>query len=573
MPADTFRVDHLRLHSPAPDPTPAPAGGGRVLDPGDPGRGRHDGVKLALAGPAWLILGEGYNRGWRASCDGKSLGEPLPVDGYANGWQVERGCREASFSFSPGMTARWLGLLSALVCLALAVAAAAAPAGAHGSQPRTARGRGSRGALAAGQGRSWRARWRARCSGAIFALRAGVVLGPLVALVLWRGVPARTLALAAGVLLAVVVPAIYVLFPPRDLGGWNTDYAKELLGAHWVGAAALTLLTLALWRVAQAERAAAPGEPGRPRRRRGYPQALVAAPTVSLVLPAYNEARRIPALLDVLRIERAGDDLASVGLELVEVVIVDDGSVDGTAALLRREAARDPRLHAVTLARNRGKGGAVAAGVAAAQGELQPDRRRGPVDPPLGDRQAARARSTGAATSPSARAPSIPRSSSARPTASGWAAATTCWSGCSPASPTATRSAASSWRPHGWRAPLLEGQLIERYAFDVETLMRARAAGYSVVEVPVVWIEEPDSSVGPAHRLADGHRHLLARLAAARAGRPAPHRARRRRRAHPRPSTERREPAAGRRAGRGRVAAALEKRLGADRAQSRPCAP
>ena len=30
----------------------------------------------------------------------------------------------------------------------------------------------------------------------------------------------------------------------------------------------------------------------------------------------------------------------------------------------------------------------------------------------------------------------------------------------------------------------------------METLVRARAAGYTVKEVPVVWIEDPDSSVG-----------------------------------------------------------------------------
>jgi dolichyl-phosphate beta-glucosyltransferase len=50
--------------------------------------------------------------------------------------------------------------------------------------------------------------------------------------------------------------------------------------------------------------------------------------------------------------------------------------------------------------------------------------------------------------------------------------------------------------PTGVARALLEGQLIERYAFDVETLVRARAAGLSVVEVPVVWVEDPSSSVG-----------------------------------------------------------------------------
>jgi hypothetical protein len=50
--------------------------------------------------------------------------------------------------------------------------------------------------------------------------------------------------------------------------------------------------------------------------------------------------------------------------------------------------------------------------------------------------------------------------------------------------------------PTGIARGLLRGQLIERYAFDVETLMRARRDGFSVEEVPVVWIENPDSPVG-----------------------------------------------------------------------------
>jgi hypothetical protein len=84
--------------------------------------------------------------------------------------------------------------------------------------------------------------------GFVFALRAGVFIGPAVALVLWRGVAPRALTLAAGGLLAVVVPLLYVLFPGDDRGGYDTRYAVEHIGAHWVAVAAFVLLVLALAR-------------------------------------------------------------------------------------------------------------------------------------------------------------------------------------------------------------------------------------------------------------------------------------------------------------------------------------
>jgi len=36
----------------------------------------------------WIVLGQSYNLGWKATADGKDLGEPSLVDGYANGWQL-----------------------------------------------------------------------------------------------------------------------------------------------------------------------------------------------------------------------------------------------------------------------------------------------------------------------------------------------------------------------------------------------------------------------------------------------------------------------------------------------------
>jgi hypothetical protein len=89
----------------------------------------------------------------------------------------------------------------------------------------------------------------------LFALRAGVVIGPALAILLWRGVPARTLALWAGGLLALAVPLVYVLFLPEDRGGFNSRYSLDISGAHWVTLAALLLMALALWRTLASWRA------------------------------------------------------------------------------------------------------------------------------------------------------------------------------------------------------------------------------------------------------------------------------------------------------------------------------
>lgn len=83
---------------------------------------------------------------------------------------------------------------------------------------------------------------------------------------------------------------------------------------------------------------------------------------ISLVVPAYNEARRIGATLnDVLAYFR-GQPYAT------EVIVVDDGSVDGTADVVRNEFA-DVRV--IAYAPNRGKGHAVRTGMLEARGDIR----------------------------------------------------------------------------------------------------------------------------------------------------------------------------------------------------------
>jgi dolichyl-phosphate beta-glucosyltransferase len=91
---------------------------------------------------------------------------------------------------------------------------------------------------------------------------------------------------------------------------------------------------------------------------------LAGPPSLTIVLPCYDEAERLPGTLAAY--------LAHFppGRSEVELVVVDDGSTDGTSAIADRIAATDPRVRVVRTISNHGKGYAVRTGVQAAQGEL-----------------------------------------------------------------------------------------------------------------------------------------------------------------------------------------------------------
>ena len=102
-------------------------------------------------------------------------------------------------------------------------------------------------------------------------------------------------------------------------------------------------------------------------------------PSVTLVLPAYNEAARIGSALDELfgYLQRNGParegGRPASDMGDVEVVVVDDGSSDATAAIVeaRPEAARTERPTLRVLREpHTGKGGAVRAGMLAGESEL-----------------------------------------------------------------------------------------------------------------------------------------------------------------------------------------------------------
>ena len=52
--------------------------------------------------------------------------------------------------------------------------------------------------------------------------------------------------------------------------------------------------------------------------------------SLSIIIPAYNEEQRLPASLDTVRAY-----LATKSFDFVEVLVINDGSSDGTAAIVR----------------------------------------------------------------------------------------------------------------------------------------------------------------------------------------------------------------------------------------------
>jgi dolichyl-phosphate beta-glucosyltransferase len=86
-------------------------------------------------------------------------------------------------------------------------------------------------------------------------------------------------------------------------------------------------------------------------------------PQLSVVIPCYNEATRLPRSLPVIQ-----EYLRNSGLTY-EILVVDDGSKDATVAYVEAEAAKDPHLRLLRYGQNRGKGHAVRYGSLRARGQ------------------------------------------------------------------------------------------------------------------------------------------------------------------------------------------------------------
>lgn len=216
-------------------------------------------------------------------------------------------------------------------------------------------------------------------------------------------------------------------------------------------------------------------------------------PYLSVIIPAYNEERRLPGTC-----RRVGEYLQQVGYPY-EVILVDDGSTDATPLFVRAIAAEVPAFRGVFLSPNQGKGAAVRAGMLAARGEhllFSDSDLSTPIEEVQRLASALEERQAGVAIASRRLAGAnlvVPQPLHRRMMGTGFSLLTR-----GVALPGLydtqcgfklfTRPAAEAIFPR---------LTIRRFAFDVEALYLARRLGYKVVEVPVTWQDSQESRVNP----------------------------------------------------------------------------
>ncbi len=212
---------------------------------------------------------------------------------------------------------------------------------------------------------------------------------------------------------------------------------------------------------------------------------------LSVIIPAFNEAERLPSTL-----EEAYAWLTETVPDEFEIIVVDDGSSDETVAKTREMIANHPHLKILEQPRNRGKGAAVKRGMLEASGDI---RLFMDADHSTHIREAAKV-----LTAVEGGAEVVIASRQHEES---------------------DISVSQSWvREHmgksfnfimrsivglkmqdtqcGFKAftakaaeDIFSRQKLDGFSFDVELLFLASKLGYSVSEIPVEWINEPNSRV------------------------------------------------------------------------------
>ncbi|MEO6326335.1 MAG: dolichyl-phosphate beta-glucosyltransferase, partial [Thermoanaerobaculia bacterium] len=211
---------------------------------------------------------------------------------------------------------------------------------------------------------------------------------------------------------------------------------------------------------------------------------------LSIVIPAYEEAGRLPASLEAIsRYHRS----LSRPLSL-EVIVVDDGSTDGTSAAAENAArALGLPCRVISLARNQGKGSAVRAGVLGARGThvLVSD---ADFSTPIAEWEKLCA--AGSPVAIGSRAVAGSRITQKQPlfrVLSG-----RLFNRCVRAfviSGIADTQCGFKLFTRAAARDVFTRTRVDRFAYDVESLLIAQRLGYAIAEVPVLWINSPDSRV------------------------------------------------------------------------------
>ncbi|NLF68597.1 MAG: glycosyltransferase family 2 protein [Candidatus Anammoximicrobium sp.] len=211
----------------------------------------------------------------------------------------------------------------------------------------------------------------------------------------------------------------------------------------------------------------------------------------SLIIPAYNEVDRLPPYLDSVR-----GHLMQAFPDSHEVLVVDDGSTDGTRQYVSRMAVQWPALRLVCHASNQGKGAAVRTGMLAAVGELRLFADADGATPIAEESRLRAAIEAGADVVIGSRrlqAPGVVRQRQWFRGVVGWSFAR--FIRC--LLPISVHDTQCGFKM--FRRPAAE-QLFalsqeNGYVFDLELLVLAQRLGYRVAEVGVNWIEMPGSKL------------------------------------------------------------------------------
>jgi dolichyl-phosphate beta-glucosyltransferase len=229
----------------------------------------------------------------------------------------------------------------------------------------------------------------------------------------------------------------------------------------------------------------------------------------SIVIPAYNEAAKIGT-----DVEAAAHFLADANMR-GEVIVVDDGSSDGTAAAARRVAVPDRvSLEVIRYEPNRGKGYAVRQGMLATTGRFVMFADSGLCVPFIESLRGLELIRSGqcdvAHASRKLPETHIERAQSLYRRACSWAFRTFVFLFMGvPRHLTDTQCGYKIYRGDVARELYAECKS-DGFMFDVEVILRADRHGYTIAEFPVDWTNDPDSRLHPLHVAFRVLRELLA---------------------------------------------------------------
>ncbi len=231
---------------------------------------------------------------------------------------------------------------------------------------------------------------------------------------------------------------------------------------------------------------------------------MAEAPALSIVIPCFNEEQRLPRTLE--SVERYLDGKHAS----YELILVDDGSSDGTRKVMEAAATRHAAVRIEALPTNRGKGRALAVGVEAARGReiLLTDADLSTPIEELDKLQAALSNGAGIAIASRAlRGSRVEISQPVYRVAMGKVFNLIVQAVLLPGI-WDTQCGFKLFRAEAARKAFA-GLITDGFGYDPEVLYRARRQGVKIAEIPVVWRNSAPTKVSALRSSLDMFRHVL----------------------------------------------------------------